>query len=70
MSRSGHAVAGQRVLISPRPVAPCLGRVLIEVSGPDVRFSNRPVRVKRFLTVSDWDGRCHSQVRASLRNRR
>ena len=35
-----------------------------------VRFSNWPVRVKRFQAVHDWRCRCHSRARASLRNRR
>ena len=34
-----------------------------------VRFSNRPVGVKRFQAIHDGDGQCHSRARASLRNR-
>src|SRR5262249_28038965 len=35
----------------------------------NVRFSNRPVGVKRFQAVHDGGGRCRSRARASLRNR-
>jgi hypothetical protein len=35
----------------------------------DVRFSNRPVGVKRFQTIHLQRCRCHSRARASLRNR-
>ena len=37
---------------------------------PDVRFSNRPLRVKRFQTIHPLQCRCGSRARASLRNRR
>ena len=40
-----------------------------EAIGFYVRFSNRPVGVKRFQTVHDGGGRCRSRGRASLRNR-
>jgi len=41
----------------------------IPITPSDVRFSNRPVGVKRFQTIHDSGDRGRSQARASLRNR-
>jgi hypothetical protein len=57
----GHG-AGGRVL-QPR-FATSFAR-----SALPTRFSNRPIRVKRFQTIHHFQCRCRSRARASLRNR-